>query len=81
MKFSSIDFLNLIALLISIIGSFMMFYYTPKIRSSLFIYNRSEMEAIYKQDLYKNKMVRIGMLFLLIGFLLQAIAIFLNASN
>lgn len=78
MKFPFVDVLNLIALVISIIGSYRMYYFSPETKSEVYIYLDSEMEEIYKRDAYKNRMVRNGMFFLLIGFVLQAIAIFLN---
>jgi len=69
---------NLIALAINMAGAYMMYHYTPKISSQLFLYTDAETESKRKRDAYKNKMVRIGMLLLFIGFLLQSIALFID---
>lgn len=81
MGFTGADILNLLALLISITGSFLMYYYTPVVNSQTYIYMREEMAAIKKRDARKNKMVRRGMFLILIGFVLQASAIFLSVAT
>jgi hypothetical protein len=78
MAFTSADILNLLALLISMAGSFIMFYFTPDINSILTMYKRVEVPVITKRDAFKNKLMRRGMLLLSIGFVLQAAAIFLS---
>jgi len=80
MNFTIIDILNLLALLINVAGSFLMFYFSPAVNSMSYLYNRSELPEIKKRDDRKNKMVRTGMLILLIGFLLQAVALFLGIA-
>jgi len=80
MGFTIIDTLNLLALFIGIVGSYMMFYFSPVVNSQSYLYRREEMERIRKNDAHKNKMVRRGMLLLLISFVLQAITIFLNVA-
>lgn len=81
MKFSIPDTINLLAMVVSIAGSFLMFYYTPLVNSQLYIYKRAEMEDIRKRDSKKNKLQRVGMFLLFIGFLLQAIALFLSVAS
>ena len=81
MGFTPADILNLLALLISIAGSFLMFYFTPETNSITYMYQREEMERIKKRDARKNKMVRRGMLLILIGFVLQASAISVSVAT
>jgi hypothetical protein len=81
MGFTIIDFINLIALFIGIIGSYLMFYFSPVVNSQTYLYQKSELAEIKKRDMRKNKMVRRGMFLLFIGFILQAIAIFLNIAT
>jgi len=80
MGFTPADILNLLALFISIAGSFIMFYFSPVVNSQTYIYTREETNKIRKRDARKNKMVRRGMLLILIGFILQASAIFLSVA-
>lgn len=80
MNFTITDIINLVALFIGIIGSYMMFYFIPKIDTQLYIYQKQELEQLRKKDARKNKMIRCGMFLLLIAFVLQAIAIFLNVA-
>jgi hypothetical protein len=78
MGFTIIDLINLIALFVSIAGTFIMFYFSPVTNSQVFIYKKAEIPIIKKRDAYKNKMMRFGFRLILIACLLQAIAIFLN---
>lgn len=80
MSFTTIDIINIVALLINIAGTFLMFYFSPVINSQTYLYNRSELPDIRERDARKNKMVKRGMLLLLIGFVLQAIAIFFGIA-
>jgi hypothetical protein len=57
-----------------------MFYFSPVVNSQTYLYLNSELTAIRKRDERKNKMVKRGMFLLFIGFILQAIAIFLNVA-
>jgi hypothetical protein len=81
MPFTSADILNLIALFISMAGSFLMYFYSPNVSSQTIIYRKVEMERINKRDAHKNKMLRRGMLLLFIGFIIQAAAIFLSVAS
>lgn len=65
-------------LIINMVGAFMMYHYSPKVSSSTFLYLRDEAELKRKKDPDKNKMIRFGMLLLFIGFMLQAIALFIS---
>lgn len=80
MGFTIIDLINLLALFIGIIGSYMMFYFSPVVNSQTYIYQNSELSEIKKRDDRKNKMMRRGMFLLFIAFILQAIALFLNVA-
>lgn len=80
MGFSPADILNLTALIISMAGSFLMYYFSPKVSSKTFIYRKVEMDRINKRDARQNKMLQRGMLLLFIGFILQAAAIFLSVA-
>jgi accessory gene regulator protein AgrB len=81
MGFTPADILNLLALFISIAGSFLMFYFSPETISIKYLYRKEEMERIRKRDARKNKMVRRGMFLILIGCVLQASAIFLSVAS
>lgn len=80
MGFTVVDFINLIALLFSVTGTYIMFYYSPVINSQTYLYQKSELAEIKKRDARKNKKIRFGLLLILIACLLQAIAIFLNVA-
>jgi uncharacterized protein YxeA len=79
MAFSNTDLINLLAICINIIGSFLMFYYSSRVNSQTYMYLIKEMEAIKKLDEHKNKMVRHGLFLLFIGFILQAVALLFNS--
>jgi accessory gene regulator protein AgrB len=81
MGFTSVDWINLIALLLSVVGTFVMFFYSPVVSSQVFLYRKIEMQNIKKRDNNKNKKIRFGLLLILIACLLQAIAIFLNIAS
>jgi hypothetical protein len=80
MIFAAADILNLLALLISMAGSFLMFYFSPEVNSQTFVYD-DEQQEIIKSDARKNKLTRRGMLLLLIGFVIQSAAIFVSVAN
>lgn len=75
------DIFNLVALVISMIGTFMMFHFSPKVSSKLVLRMCVKMPEIEAKDRYKNKMIRRGMFLLFIGFILQAIAIFISVVD
>ncbi len=81
MGFTWADSLNLLVLFINITGSFLMFYFYPETNSIKYLYRKEELERIRKRDARKNKMVRRGMLLILIGFMLQTSAIFLSMAT
>lgn len=81
MGFTGADILNLLALFISIAGSFLMFYFSPETNSIKYLYRKEELERIRKRDARKNKMVKRGMFLILVGFVLQASAIFLSVAG
>lgn len=67
--------LNIFGLLIGLIGTFIMYNFTPKTNSQVVLYRREEMEKIRRKDQFKNKVVRLGMFLLFISFLCQATAL------
>lgn len=69
--------LNISALVISMLGTFLMFYYSSKVDSRLFFYQEGEYKDMHRKDNRKNKMIRFGMLLLFIGFSLQLISMLL----
>ncbi len=71
------NILNFIGLAISMSGAYLMYHFTPKINSGTFVYYEAEQRERQKKDVYKNKMVRLGMFLLFIGFMLQAVALLL----
>jgi hypothetical protein len=70
--------LNLSGLVVNMAGAFIMYYYSSKVSSSIFIYTDAEMKRHKEKDLFKNRMIRFGMLLLFIGFLVQALAFFVK---
>lgn len=68
---------NLIGLVISMVGAYLMYRNAPPVNSQTFLYCDEEMEQIIKKDKFKNNMSRYGMLLLFIGFLFQLVAFFL----
>ena len=75
-----IDIINLLALIISVIGSYLMYHFSPKVDSHTYLHSNEDLESIQKTDAYKNKIVRFGMLLLVVGFILQAFAIAINIT-
>jgi H+/gluconate symporter-like permease len=67
--------MNIIGLVLSILGSFFMFYFFSKVESRNFLYSKKEDNARHKKDLKKNRMIRFGMFLLFIGFIFQLYAI------
>ncbi len=72
------NILNFIGLITGMAGAYLMYHFTPKANSRTFIYTRTEQEVITKKDVYKNKVVRFGMLLLFVGFLLQVVALLIR---
>lgn len=72
------NILNLLGLILGMIGSFMMYYFTPKVNSQLYLYRESEMNKLREKDVHRNKMIRLGMFLLFVGFVSQAIALIIN---
>jgi len=59
----------------NIAGAFIMFLNTPKLNSRLYIGQSSEYKAMEKADKRRNQMMRLGIGLLVIGFLLQILAL------
>ncbi len=72
------NILNLIGLIVNMVGAYLMYHYTPKLQSQFFLFTEGEYQKMKQQDVHKNKMIRLGMLLLFIGFLFQAIALFIR---
>lgn len=72
------DILNLTGLGFNILGTLMIFIYTPIVSGQVYLFNKSEQEKIDKRARRKNRGIRFGMLFLCIGILLQVSAILIN---
>lgn len=72
------NILNLIGLVINMAGAYLMFHFTPKVESRLFIYTEEEHNQKHKKDVYKNQMIRLGMLLLFLGFLFQFATLIIN---
>jgi len=70
------NIINVTGLVVGMIGAYLMFYFTPKADSGTWLYQEEELEELKKKDAYKNKMVRLGMLLLAIGFVFQLVALF-----
>lgn len=70
--------LNIVGLIFGIAGTFIMYHFSPKINSQLYLFQDEEMKEIRRLDKFKNKMVRIGMLLLFISFLFQFAALLIS---
>lgn len=68
-----VKILNIASIIIGIIGTYFMYYYSPKMNSQVYIYRDEEIREIRKRDIFKNKMVRLGMFLLCTSFLLQLV--------
>lgn len=71
------NILNLAGLVIGMAGAYLMFHFSPKVSSQVVMYTREEAVEFRKKDLYKNKMIRFGMLLLFVAFAFQLAALFL----
>jgi hypothetical protein len=80
MNFTTVDIINLFALLIGMAGSFIMFYYSPVIDFTIQQSLGDGLKLKEKAE-HKNKMVRRGMFLLFISFILQFTAIFLSVAT
>jgi hypothetical protein len=69
---------NLAGLIINMVGAYMMYHYTPKVVSQTYLFTDSEQNKMREQDVKNNKMIRLGMLLLFIGFIFQFVAFFIN---
>jgi hypothetical protein len=63
--------LNLCGLVINMIGAYLMYHYTPRVNSQVYLYQQEEAEQMWRKDQFKQRMIRLGMLLLFIGFILQ----------
>ena len=52
MGFTAVDWINLIALLLSVFVTFIMFYYSPVVNSQVFLYRKIEMQKMAGEKLY-----------------------------
>lgn len=68
--------LNIIGLMISMLGTFLIFYYSSKVESRVFLYTIEELKIKHLKDIFKNKMMHFGMKMLFTGFCLQLISMF-----
>lgn len=73
--------LNILSACLNMSGTILMFYNTPKISSKVFIYRHEELVALEARDKLRNKMTRLGMLLLFIGFLVQLLALIISESS
>lgn len=64
---------NLIGIVFSIIGAFMMYKNTPKVNSNNIVFSKKEAEKKQAIDMAKNKKIRRGMFLLFISFTFQLI--------
>ena len=65
--------INITSIILGIIGTYMMYHFSPKANSQTYLYRDEEMKYLRKRDFFKNRMVRLGMLLLCISFLLQLV--------
>lgn len=70
--------LNFTGLTLSMIGAYMMYFYTPKVNSGTFLYTSEEEDTLRRSDSHKNNMLRLGMLLLFFGFIFQITALALG---
>ena len=76
-----IAFLNISGLVINMLGAYLMYDFTPKVNSQVYLYRDEEMKAIRKKDQRSQTMIRRGILLLFIGFILQLVALLIDSLN
>ncbi len=72
------DFLNIFGLIFNISGAFLMFYFTPKVSFTTYLYDRSEHPKLKHSASRKNNLIRLGVFLLFAGFVLQFIALIIG---
>jgi len=73
MSFSQV--LNISGLALSLIGTVIVFIYSPKISSVLLIHTVEETNRRAKKDKLKNNLSRLGLLLIVIGVVLQFVTV------
>jgi len=68
---------QILILILSIIGTALIFFNSPFYNRQIFLYNRSEMPDIIKKDKKKKKLATIGFGLILLSYLLQTLIVFL----
>ena len=71
------NILNVSGLVTGMAGSFIMYHFSSKVSSQVVLFRREEAQQLHKKDVFKNKMIRSGMLLLFIGFAFQLAALLL----
>lgn len=64
-------------MVIGMTGAYIMYHFSPKTDSRTVLYrDREELMQVMKKDKFNNKMVRYGILLLLVAFLFQFASLF-----
>ena len=72
-----IQIINALGLASGFIGALVVFSFSPKVSSSTFLYNQSEESRILRTDRRKNRISKMGMILIAIGFGLQLVALWI----
>jgi uncharacterized protein YjeT (DUF2065 family) len=67
--------LSITGLALSLIGTVIVFIYSPKVNSVLLIHTDEETNRRAKKDKRKNKLGRLGLLLIVIGVILQFVTV------
>ncbi len=67
--------LNLIGLSFDIAGALLVFFCTPKVDFNTYLYNKKDQDKIVRKARFKNRMMRLGIFLLVIGFSFQVCSI------
>lgn len=70
--------LSILGLCIDIIGAFLIYLNSPKVRFGTYLYNQEELTKLEKKAARMHHFTQLGALLLAVGFLLQIVAIILQ---
>jgi len=70
--------LSILGLSIDIIGAFLIYLNSPKVRFGTYLYNQTELTELEKKATKMHRLTQIGALLLVLGFSFQMIAIILQ---
>jgi len=70
--------INVVGLSIGFVGALLVFFNTPEANYNTYLYQHDEQAVLVKKASRTNKLARLGMLFIAIGFVLQLIGLVIS---